>query len=364
MRFLFIVTNLRTGGAEKAVLKIASGLSARGHESRLILLENVIEYPVPEAIHIHALTPKDVPLSSGWIGKRVVAARLARLYRNLAKQAPFELTVSTLPFADEVAQIARLPRVWYRIANTLSAEIEQLSVKNSRKARRRQSRYRRLYEGKNLIAVSKGVAADLRERLLLAKARIETIYNPFDFEEISNRAQAAEPDLPKRPYILHVGRFEPQKRHDLLLDAFQIARLPLDLVLLTRPSPGLIDLIASRGLESRVIVAGFRDNPYPWYSHASALVLSSDREGMPNVLIESLICGTPVVSTDCPSGPRELLSGPMSRWLVPCGDASALAARMREVVETRPSIDPRILEPFAHTSILQAYESLAGEIPD
>jgi glycosyltransferase involved in cell wall biosynthesis len=111
-----------------------------------------------------------------------------------------------------------------------------------------------------------------------------------------------------------------------------------------------------------VTVAGFRENPFPWYANAAACVLSSDREGMPNVLIESLICGTPVVSTDCPSGPREVLIGELSRWLVPSGDAAALAQKMREVIEVPPKIDAAILERFSKEQAINAIEELARTV--
>jgi glycosyltransferase involved in cell wall biosynthesis len=119
-------------------------------------------------------------------------------------------------------------------------------------------------------------------------------------------------------------------------------------------------MIASRRLESRVTIAGFRENPYPWYANAAALVLTSDFEGMPNVLVEALACGTPVVSTDCASGPREVLTGSMSRFLVPPGDTDAIAARLREVVQSRPNIDRDVIAPFRHDKVLAAVESLAG----
>ena len=147
---------------------------------------------------------------------------------------------------------------------------------------------------------------DLRVAIGLTRARIVRIYGGFDLEEIRRAARLPEADLPREPFVLHASRFMPQKRHDLLLDAWLAARLPHRLVLLTQASPGLDALIAERGLKERVLVAGFRPNPYPWMRAAELLVLSSEREGMPNVLVEALACGTRVVSTDCPSGPREV----------------------------------------------------------
>jgi hypothetical protein len=126
MRFGFILTNLAGGGAEKAVLNIAAGLAERGHRAELIALEHVIVHALPAGVGFHALTRDNQEISKGWLGKRLAARRLARLLRERTREAPFDLLVSTLPFADEVAIGARAPALWCRIANTLSAEVARL----------------------------------------------------------------------------------------------------------------------------------------------------------------------------------------------------------------------------------------------
>ena len=356
MNVALVTTNLRGGGAEKSMLRLAAALAGRGHRVRLILLEHLVDHEVPAGIELHALTSPDKTIGKGFPGRVLAAARLRTLYRRLGLGADC-LTVSTLPFADRVVAAARLPNVWFRIANTLSAEIERLAP---RKRSRRLARYQRLYEGRNLVAVSDGVAEDLRRALGLKRARIVRIYGGFDLDELRRAARLPEPDLPQAPFVLHAGRFMPQKRHDLLLDAWVAAKLPQLLVLLTQPSRELDALIAARSLGDRVLVAGFRPNPYPWMRAAELLVLSSDREGMPNVLIEALACGTRVVSTDCPSGPREVLRGELSRWLVPCGDAQALAQAMRAALAApRPGPDAVPAE-FSAAHMASAYEALAA----
>ena len=364
MRILLVVTNLTGGGAERAIINLASGLRNRGHRPHIVLLENLVAYAVPDGIPVSALTGRERQISNNWLAKWWAARKLRRTYLRLTETEPFDLTISTLPFADQVVQHAGLPNVWYRIANTLSSEVDMLARSARYKAARRRARYRSLYNGQRLIAVSNAVAADIVGRMSIKPARLVTIYNPFDHEQIRKLAAAHDPDIPAEPFLLHVGRFQPQKRHDLLLDAFKVASLPHRLALLAQPSEELSKMIAERGLQSRVTVFGFRQNPFPWYARAAAVVLSSDREGMPNVLVEALICNTPVVSTDCPSGPSELLQGAMRHWLVPCGDVAALAAKMREVVERRPAIGPEILAPFSKDLTLDAIEALAEPVSD
>jgi glycosyltransferase involved in cell wall biosynthesis len=344
------------------MLNLADLLRQRGHRVELILLDAVAEHALPAGIVPRVVTQSGQHLGKGWFGKRLAAWRLRRLWRRLEREGVFDLTVSTLPFCDEVVRLARLPRVRHRIANTLTAEIARLARRNTRKAERRRRRYRAMYEGRDLIAVSTGVAADLREGLGLRKADIETIRNPFDVGAIRALAAQSEPELPVEPYIIHVGRCVPQKRHDLLLDAFRESQLPQRLVLLTEPSAKLTEMIEARDLGGRVTVTGFRRNPYPWIARAELLVLCSDHEGMPNVLVEALICGTRVVSTDCPSGPADVLEGELARWLVPCGEVAALARAMRDALAAPPPETGERLRDFAADRVAARYEALAARM--
>lgn len=355
MRFALFTTNLAGGGAEKALAKIGSGLAARGHEVEFVVCEDTGLHAPPAGCRF---TPLSARAGHGWLGRR----RLAwRLHRHLAAR-PHDLLVSTLPFADEVATLSRLPRHACRIANTLSAEVARLPAT---KVARRLARYRRLYATRPLVAVSQGVADDLLAQFGTHARQLRVIANPFDIAAI--RASAAEPcaGRPQAPYVLHVGRFAAQKRHDLLLDAFARLDTPSRLVLLTPPDARLDALVAAHRLERRVTIADFQANPYPWMAAAELLVLCSDHEGLPNVLIEGLACGTRVVSTDCPSGPREILRGSLAQGLVPCGDAAALAAAM-QLALTRPRPDAAAvnaaLAPYDAATALDAWEALAREI--
>lgn len=356
MRFVLFTTNLAGGGAEKALAKIAEGLVARGHTVDFIVCEDSGAYTPPENCGFTALSRQ---ASHGWIGKRQLAWRLKRLLDNTA----YDLLVSTLPFADEVAAMTGASRHICRIANTLSAEIVRLPVA---KARRRQQRYQRLYGARRVVAVSQGVATDLKAGLGIPADLIRVIPNPFDFSAIRRLSSERCANPPDEPYILHVGRYAKQKRHDLLLTAYaQMAQQGCShrLVLLTPPNADLTELIAAHGLERRVSVAGFQGNPYPWMGGADLLTLCSDHEGLPNVLIEALICGTRVVSTDCPSGPREILRGDFAQWLVPCGDAGALAQTMQAALASpRPSPDvvAELLAPYEAGCAYEAWETLAS----
>ena len=362
MKFNLLLTNLTGGGAELGMLRLAAALGRKGHDVRVLLLDDRIEHTVPAGVEVVPLARSGARSTKGLLGKWLGARRLKKIFRTRGLDRD-SLTISTLPFADEVAARAGLPNLWFRIANTLSAEIEQLRRSNPAKAERRLQRYRKLYDGKNLIAVSDGVAADLRDALGLRRANIVRIYNGFDLEAIRKASLEPAPLVPREAFVLHVGRFMPQKRHDLLLDAWKAAGIPMKLVLLTHPGAGLERLIFERNLQSQVTIAGFQPNPYPWMRAAELLVLSSDREGMPNVLVEALACGTRVVSTDCPSGPREVLRGPLAAGLVQTGSAQALADAMRAALAApRPGADA-VPGDFTEERMASAYEALATVPP-
>lgn len=136
--------------------------------------------------------------------------------------------------------------------------------------------------------------------------------------------------------ILTVGSLKAQKNHPLLLRAFaRLARPDARLMILGGGDDApLRRLAAELGIADRVVLAGFHLDPTPFYQTADLFVLSSDHEGFGNVIVEALAQGLPVVSTDCPSGPAEILEG--GRWgaLVPVGDAEALAAAIDRALAT------------------------------
>jgi glycosyltransferase involved in cell wall biosynthesis len=143
------------------------------------------------------------------------------------------------------------------------------------------------------------------------------------------------------PIILGVGRLVPQKDFSTLIKAFSRVRRsrPAHLVIIGegRQRSEFTTLAQSLGIEKDIWMPGFFDNPYAFMSKASMLVLSSIYEGLPNVLIEALACGCPIVSTDCPSGPSEILEKGKFGTLVPMGDIHALAQAIHHTLNNPPN---------------------------
>jgi glycosyltransferase involved in cell wall biosynthesis len=203
---------------------------------------------------------------------------------------------------------------------------------------------RRLYPAAHgVIAVSGGVADSFSRVTRFPRERVQVIHNPVITPGLLAKA-AAEPAelLPPdgKPFILAVGRLNRLKNFALLIDAFALVREKHDvrLVLLGEGEERarLEQLSAAHGLRlgDDILLPGFTDNPYAFMRLCRVFVLSSDSEGLPTVLIEALACKARVVSTDCPSGPREILRDGRLGSLVPVGDAVALAEAIGSVLES------------------------------
>jgi glycosyltransferase involved in cell wall biosynthesis len=169
------------------------------------------------------------------------------------------------------------------------------------------------------------------------------------------------------PILLAVGTLKAVKRHDLLVRAFaRMPRADATLCILGegQERAGLETLIGSLGLQDRVLLAGYQADPAPWYAHADLFVLSSDHEGFGNVLVEALEHGLPVVSTNCPTGPHEILEDGKYGRLVPVGDVDALARAMDKALSAnhdREQLKRRALD-FSVEKAADAYLDLL--LPD
>ncbi len=187
-----------------------------------------------------------------------------------------------------------------------------------------------------IVAVSAGVADDTARIARLPRESIAVVRNPVITPELTAQAAAPCPhpwlDGTGVPAICAAGRLQRQKDFPTLIRAFAKLRAGRDcrLLILGEGSarPRLEALITELGLADQVALVGFQANPYAYLARADLFVLSSAWEGSPNVLTEALALGTPVVATDCPSGPAEVLDGGRFGPLVAVGDAAALAAAM------------------------------------
>jgi len=203
----------------------------------------------------------------------------------------------------------------------------------------------RFYPGADaVVAVSRGVADDLARTTGVARERITVIYNPVVTPDVARRADA--PPDPARfrdwyaagraPVILSVGRLAPEKDFSTLIRAFAglSDNLPARLLILGEgPERAQLEaLIDALALGERVALPGFVANPFAHMARAGVFVLSSTFEGLPSALIQAMACGCPVVATDCPHGPAEILAGGRHGRLVPIGDVAAMTKAVADAL--------------------------------
>lgn len=354
-----LIDGLPGGGAERVVITLAAAMARQGHAVTIVSLRDVCDYPLPTGVAYLPIIRRP----RGLLRKlREIPQRAALLDAALAQHygdTPIDLAISNLPKTDRiVAATPRLRNAWLCLHCALTAG----SLAGRRGLRRwtKLWQLRRTYDGRKVITVSRALQDDVHA-LGIRPLRMATIYNPFELDDIRARAAAACP-MDGEDFILHVGRLNAQKRHDRLLEAFRLSGYNGKLVLLgsggQSETRALQALIERMGLGGRVLFAGFQPDPYPWMRAARALVLSSDYEGFGNVLVEALACGTPAISTDCPVGPNEILTGPLAVGLAAL-DAASLAQAIDRVLAAPPAIDPAQLAGFEADQVAAAYLALA-----
>lgn len=213
----------------------------------------------------------------------------------------------------------------------------------------------------HVIAVSTDVANELNLIPFLRKGKVSTVFNPIPLSYIETQVSRQDNDCIRlSPYILGVGRLEKQKDFATLIRAFSIIapKTKASLVILGEGTEraALSNLVSGLGLQNRISLPGFMENPFPWFANASVFVLSSAFEGCPNALMQALACGAPVISTDCPGGSAIILE--QGKWgrLVPTGEPEAMAAAILATLDspTRPDVRQRVND-FALNRIAREY---------
>jgi glycosyltransferase involved in cell wall biosynthesis len=194
------------------------------------------------------------------------------------------------------------------------------------------------------VGNSQGLASEIHDFFRTPRDRIFTIGNPIDFEELDTlaaRTNQMSTANAVRPVIISVGRLCRQKRHDLLIDAFAQVRKRTETQLIICGEGPLRESLQSRaerlGVARDVLLVGHDSNPFRRLGQADLFVLTSDREGLPNALIEAQALGLPAVSTRCPTGPEEIIEDGVTGFLVPVGDADAIASAILDLLSDVPA---------------------------
>lgn len=341
----FLLGSLAGAGAEKTVLTLATKLGDKGNDVHLFVLKDVQDYKTKSDLNIHIVQSysKDVIH-----GLKQASGAVGELDLFVTSRAEFYDSVQA---KQRYCSVHITPTAWLKKRSFLfkwKTYIQTLKL-------------RKKFANKNLIALSQGIKNDLVDNLGVEAKRVSVINNPFDIEKIHAQANEELKDVELLgDYIVYVAAMIPRKRHADLFRAFsQLKKQDIKLVLVGKGSlkKQLEKLAKELGIEQRVVFWPWDPNPYRLIKNAKLSVLVSEAEGLPRVLIESIIIGTPVVSTDCPSGPNEVLLGKNSKYLVPIGDINKLSHVMDDVLihNEQQVFD---VERFDATRVAMAYQGL------
>jgi glycosyltransferase involved in cell wall biosynthesis len=349
-RVLFMLGSVAGGGAERVVSHLVKHLDREQFDARVGLLWRHGEY-LDEFVESDLVVAR---LAQGWIPYRdpprwwqllpslaLVPLQQREIVRRFRPHVVVTVTKSmniaarfSLPLAG------RRSLTWIvREGNNTGAMIDNESGARWQRALQNLAVRTAYRSADRVVAISDGVGDALSQRFHIDRTRVRTIHNAVDVAVVQARAAETVRDLPNMPFIVAAGRLVHQKGFDVLIRAFagKLAGREVALVILGEgPERGALQQLTDRlGLEKRVQLMGFRSNPWSYFARAAAFVCSSRWEGFGNVIIEAMACGTPIISTDCDFGPREIVRHGDSGLLVPAGNVEALGDAMRSVVEDR-----------------------------
>jgi glycosyltransferase involved in cell wall biosynthesis len=357
-----LIRALEGGGMQRSLMHLARSFAAEGTRVEILCADvhGEMARQVPPGVSIRAL-PRSSALGSrtaivrAWPGTAasllaLLTPPMPRMMRRLPGLAGYlreerpDAVVSLGTQSNLAAILARRlsgtsVRVVVSERNTLS-----VVVKNAH-APIRLAYPRLIHEtyplADAIVAVSRGVARDLVERAELPEDRVTVICNGIDVDAVAAACQQPVDDAwlarGTSPVVLGVGRLHRQKGFDTLMRAFAEVRRrrPARLVVLGEgPERRALERLGRRlGIADDMHMPGFAANPAAWMRRSALFVLSSGWEGFPNVVLEALAAGCPVVSTDCPSGPREILTDGNVGRLVPVGDFSQMAEAISATID-------------------------------
>lgn len=341
-----VLSGLSGGGAQRRMVTLANAFARRGHRVDLVAVHpgGPFRVGLSPAVRLVGLDPwwTRLPGLARRKGARVLASAPA-LAAYLRRERPEAVLASSNP--------ANIATLWARqLAGVPTPVVVSVNVHVSSAAASRRRPFlghlvRRSYPtADGIIAVSASVARDLVRVTGLAPERVTTIHNPVATAEIERQAQV-DLDHPwfasgEPPVVLGAGKLKPQKDFATLVTAFARVRAthPTRVVILGEGEERarLLRVAQRLGVADGVALPGFVANPFAYMARAAVFVLSSAWEGFSNVLAEALACSCPVVSTNCPGGPAELLDDGVYGPLVPVGDADALAAAIVHVLRRPP----------------------------
>jgi len=375
LHIAFVLTGLYPGGGERSTLTIARCMIERGHTVDLVLFKRHIHCPqwIPDGLRLFVLDDEPDEATQNMPDYERLNARIESIapgprgYGRMRLVRDLKWRILALSFSKKLQHASTManyirqgsPDMIFpgtrqvdapvlmstHLTNNSPPVVPILRNAVEKRHQRTQRRHRLLFaSAARVVAVSDGVAASAMTEFGVPREKITTIYNPVVSPDI-DRLKSQMPDHPwfldnGPSIILACGRFKKAKDYPTLVKAFALlsAQRPCRLLILGEGElrEQIEALVRELNLQENVSLPGWADNPFAFMFRASLFVLSSRNEGLPGVLIQALACGCPCVSTDCPSGPAEILQDGAIGPLVPVGDDAALADAMARVLDNPP----------------------------
>jgi len=342
MRLLIVGQFVGTGGAERSLIPLAKELHGAGYELTLLLVK------IPEFKIIFNDFPGTVIMPSGSYPWYKFQA-LFQLNRALANS---DIVIATSELT--VTYVSWLLSLWHHkpLVADVQVNLSRWISDGTKPIHHYLSRW--VYPNISYIrCVSEGVAQDLQSNYGVPAKKLSVIYAPFNLDEITQLAQTSIPAtysyIFSKPTVVASGRFTSQKRFDIAIQALLCLRqdynIDAHLLILGDGElrPQLEQQVQRLGLTEKVFMPGFVENPHMYVKNSQVFLLSSDYEGFGRVLLEALAVGCPVVSTDCPSGPCEVLEGGKCGLLTPMANPEAIAHALAQVL-TNPGLAQQLRE--------------------
>lgn len=353
---VLVVSALRGGGAEKFVLNLYQALEKhQNYECHIIAIEKSVEYNI-DGFRVHFASDICNVSKKGWrrlfYKKKVSKAIDNFILKNIDSSA---LILSNMLLSDKIMSYSKL-NVFHVIHNSYTTSL--LQGKNLLNRLRVIIKTNNLYKNHPLVFVSNAAKESYLKSFKTTKKSC-VIYNPINVKDIQELSGCYDVDIGS-PYIIHIGRFNRAKRHDRLINIFKdLNNKDISLVLLGdgELKEGIKKKVHYNHLENRVLFLGFKSNPYPYLKKAKALVLTSDFEGLPTVLLEALSLNVPVISMECPGGISEIIRG-NSKSLCPLGDDKLFSNKIDDVINNPIDYTSDVHECFLPNNVAEKYSQL------